>query len=321
MTDPAQADLFIVPTALIEYSRMPDAIDAQMVALTNHTIFQQTQGHRHVLFALEGRYFDGGTATTYAKTKQFNSKWVPQLQNVTVVMNYDPITCYRLSHPNTNDPVQQDHGDWNEFFATVTPLLKYAFSIGLVAGSSLPVIPASYERFETMTYTLFYHTRTQPSVYGSTPYRLAPLNNITTLPYNASIGYDLPPDRWLARMTSSKFCLVIRGDTPNSHALLRAVKVGCIPVIVCDYYPIFSPTFKTSLSIQDFSIMWNETQFLQRPHEHLVSLSTYSELEIRTKLIALRYAQQVTCPDHPDSVFVPAFLREAHASFQSTYDH
>ena len=320
VTDPTHADLFIVPTALIEYSRMPDAIDAQMVALTNHTIFQQTHGHRHVLFALEGRYFDGGSATKYAKTKQFNSKWVPRLQNVTVVMNYDPITCYKLSHPNTDQPKQQqDHGDWNEFFATVSPLLRYAFSIGLVAGSSLPVVPASYERFQTMTYTLFYHTRTHPSVFGSTPYRWAPLN--VTLPYNASIGFDLPPDQWLERMTSSKFCLVIRGDTPNSHALLRAVKVGCIPVVVCDYYPIFSPTLKTSLSIQDFSIFLDETDFLKNPQQLLASLDDLSELEIRTKLIALQYAQQVTCPDHPDSLFLPAFLREAHASFQPTYQH
>ena len=236
-------------------------------------------------------------------------------------MNYDPITCYRLSHPNNTDDVQQDHGDWNEFFATVTPLLKYAFSIGLVAGSSLPFIPASYERFETMThYTLFYHIRTQPFVYGSTPYRRAPFHNIT-LPYKASIGYDLPPDQWLERFTSSKFCLVIRGDTPNSHSLLRAVKVGCIPVIVCDYYPIFSPTFKTSLSIHDFSFIWNETDFLRSPQRYLTSLSTLPEWQIRTKLLALPYAQQVTCPDHPDSLFIPAFLKEAHASFQSTYPH
>ena len=166
---------------------------------------------------------------------------------------------------------------------------------------------------------LFYHTRTEHFDFGSSPYRWGPF--IVTCHYKASIGYELSPDQWIQRFTSSKFCLVIRGDTPNSHALLRAVKVGCIPVVVCDYYPIFSPTFKTSLDIRDFSIFLDEKAFLENPQQQLSSLEQIPEVEIRRKLVALQYAQQVTCPDHPESLFIPALLREADASFLPSYKH
>lgn len=125
----------------------------------------------------------------------------------------------------------------------------------------------------------------------------------------------------MERFTSSKFCLVIRGDDPLSHALLRAVKVGCIPVVISDYFPAVGQTFKTSLDMREFSIFFDEQEFLNNPQERLASLHDISELEIRMKLIALQYAQQVTCPDHPDSLFLPALLREADASFQPTYTH
>lgn len=313
VTDPALADLFIAPTPLVSYTKKTGEIRSVMLALTRHRIFKQTMGNRHVVFALDGRFFDGSNFTKNITTKRFNQKWAPFFQNATIVSGYASITCRKLSDDG------QDHGDWNDLFASIRPMSNQTFSIGLVAGPSLPVIPASYERFERMTYTLFYHTRTAPSDNGSTPYRWAPIN--VTLPYKASIGYEIAPEQWIQQFTSSKFCLVIRGDTPNSHALLRAVKVGCIPVVVCDYYTLFSPTFKTSLNIEEFSFFLDEKDFLENPQQRLASLQDIPETEIRKKIRALQYAQMITCPDHADSLFIPAFLREAHASFQATYSH
>ena len=313
VTDPDLADLFIVPAPIYSHGPWLGATRLMMKALTSHPVFGTRQGNRHVIFALDGRYFDVGSSTLSPRTMRFNQKWARHLVNATIVMNYDVITCKNLHEDN------HDYGDWNGYYASVKPMLKYTFSIGLVAGSFLPVVPASYERFQTMDYTLFYHTRTERFGFGSTPYRRAPIN--VTLPYNATIGYELPPDQWIQRFTSSKFCLIVRGDTPNSHALLRAVKVGCIPVVVCDDYPVFSPTFKTSLDMRDFSIFLDEKAFLENPQQQLASLKEISEVVIRKKLVALQYAQQITCPDHPDSLFIPALLREADASFLPTYEH
>ena len=313
VTDPDLADLFIVPAPIYSHGHWMGAMRRMMQALTRHPIFRKTQGGRHVIFALDGRYFDIGNSTLSPRTMRFNEKWGTRLVNATIVMNYDTITCKNLHEDN------HDYGDWNDYFANVKPIAKHTFSIGLVAGSFLPVVPASYERFQTMDYTLFYHTRIEPFDNGSTQYRWAPIN--ITLPYKATIGYALPPEQWIQRFTSSKFCLIVRGDTPNSHALLRAVKVGCIPVVVCDDYPVFSPTFKTSLDMRDFSIFLDEKAFLENPQQQLASLKEISEVVIRKKLVALQYAQQITCPDHPDSLFIPALLREADASFLPTYEH
>jgi hypothetical protein len=313
VTDPARADVFFAPTPLASYSRLLPETRMIISTLTEHPVFRKHQGHRHVVFALGGRWFDVGKQNIAPSTKRFNRILAPRLENVSVAKQYDTISCRKLADD------QQDHGDWNYYYATFRPILKYTFSLGHLAGAYLPLIPATYEKFLQMEYTLFYHTRTAPFKNRSTPYRWAPLN--VTLPYNASIGYDIPKDLWLERFTSSKFCLVFRGDDPLSHALLRAVKVGCIPVVISDYMPIIAPTFKTSMDMRDFSIFLDEQEFLNNPQDQLASLHDISELEIRTKLIALRYAQQVTCPDHPDSLFLPALLREADASFQPTYTH
>ena len=313
VTDPALADLFFAPTPFVAYTRFYGNVRRMMIALTRHPIFNEHQGHRHVVFALGGRWFDGGRATLNPYARRFNWRWAPRLQNVSVARDYDAVACQKLSED------EQDYGDWNSFFSTFRPVSNNTFSIGMLSGAILPLIPATYEKFAMTNYTLFYHTRTSPSDNGSTPYRKAPLN--VALPFNASIGYDIPPDQWLERFISSKFCLVIRGDDPMSRALLRAVKVGCIPVVVSYHFPVVGPTFKTSLDMRDFSVFLDEKEFLKNPQEQLASLQDIPELEIRTKLFALRYAQQVTCPEHPDSLFLPALMLEANESFQPTYTH
>jgi hypothetical protein len=313
VTDPSLADLFFAPTPLAAYVRLYPEVRSIMLNLTGDPIFRQYQGHRHVLFALNGRWFDAGNETLSRNTRFFNRRWGRRLENVSVARAYDAISCQKLA----ND--QQDYGDWNQHFSTFRPISKYTFSTGSVAGASIPLVPASYEKFQRAKYILFFHTRNIPFMNGSSRYRWAPLN--VKLPYNASIGYDLPKDLWWERIMSSKFCLVIRGDDPRSHSLLRSVKVGCIPVVVSDHFHKIAQSFRSSLDMRDFSIFVDEQEFINNPQEKLAALQDIPESVIRMKVIALRYAQQVTCPDHPDSLFLPALLREADASFQPSYPH
>jgi hypothetical protein len=103
---------------------------------------------------------------------------------------------------------------------------------------------------------------------------------------------------------------VVRGDIPHSHALLRAVKAGCIPVVVSDLYEYYAPTFRSSLDMRDFCIFIDEAHFLNDPGRTLQELDELSEDQVRAKLAGLRFAQRVVAPDHPESLFVPAFLHE-----------
>jgi hypothetical protein len=134
--------------------------------------------------------------------------------------------------------------------------------------------------------------------------------------HNSSIGLGLPPDEWLKEFTDSQFCLAIRGDTPHTHALLNAVKVGCIPVVVSDFYPMFAPTFASSLKMEDYCIFIPEKDFMIDPAESLNGLRKVSESTIRVKLDALAFAQRVVLMDHPETLFGHAFVREAVAASQ-----
>jgi hypothetical protein len=62
--------------------------------------------------------------------------------------------------------------------------------------------------------------------------------------------------------------------------------------------------------MKEYAIFIPEKAFLQDPLRELVKLTELTETEIQEKLEALAFAQRVVLPDHPESLFVPAFLRE-----------
>ena len=67
--------------------------------------------------------------------------------------------------------------------------------------------------------------------------------------------------------------------------------------------------------MSDYVIMIDEQEFVNNPWHVLHRVySELTEKQIRQKLQALEFAQRVVFPDHPDSLFVPAFLKEAWRS-------
>jgi hypothetical protein len=212
---------------------------------------------------------------------------------------------------------------------------KYSFSIGIGATSDIPFRAASYEAFVQAPLFLFYRTGLRHFKYHSNRFRhllmellqndtaTSKSNNelsstLSLLSSHSSIGYDLPAARWLQDLTLSKFCLVLRGDTPHSHSLLRAIKVGCLPVIVSDYYEEYAPIFRSTLRLHDVAIFISEHEFLTRPVESLDKLRQWSEHDLKVKLQVLNMAQRIVLPDHPESLFVPAFLKESYLTATSS---
>ena len=118
----------------------------------------------------------------------------------------------------------------------------------------------------------------------------------------------------ISAVTSSKFCLVVREDTPHSYSLSTAVRAGCIPVIISDHYQAYGGPFKSSISTHDFAIYIDEKSFLQNPVKELQKLQISPRKSIEQKLKRLSMAQRILMTDHPQSLFVEAFVREAVAA-------
>jgi hypothetical protein len=327
-----KAQLFIIPLR-VGANLIYRGLRLQQVvkALANHSHWNH--GHGHVIIALNTvtfSYVHRSDVIPSGFTKSFHQFFA----NATVVKAYDDFACAKFA--NTDD-VQHEYK--NLFAESKFTMSRYGFSLGLLAEPLLPYVEASYNHTLSRSNFLFYRTRPEPSFHNSTPYRHAPLkllehteqhNNSNSsnnnkqqntssqsqsqqsrLPQPSCIGFDMNATEWLQEFTNSKYCLAIRGDTPHTHALIRAVKVGCIPVVISDYYPVYAPTFVSTLDMTRFSVFIGEEDFMRDPEGTLRSLTTIPIKETQARLRELRLAQRVLLYDHPNSLFVQAFLKEA----------
>jgi hypothetical protein len=310
--NPNQAELFIVPTPMTELlllgCRWEDCLwyDEAFVALSKHPIFRMHHGHKHVLLSFNWLSFNRRfQAFIPALSRSYSL-----LKNVTVAHHFDPFGAERLAHAQVDS-------EYNALFPEESPPVTNAFSVGLGLGYdkvSFPMRIPEYDTFWNNQNFMFYHTSDRKFHFGTTKYRKAIFEDATqslsTLP-PSSVGFSIEYEEWVTGILSSKFCLVTRGDTPHSHSLFFAVRAGCIPVVVSDFYPEYAPPFKSSLDMRDFCIFIEEQTFLQEPVRSLMDLENLSEDFLRAKLTNLTEAQRIVLPDHEQSLFVPALLHEA----------
>lgn len=305
--NPDDAELFIAPVPLgrIFTSRYPGSyIHAAMEALVNHKIFRKHEGNKHVLINTPFILF----RQDYVKYTFPMKKWYPFLHNVTAILCWDPSATY-------ND-IHHSGGQWNEFLevmTTLSPMTRRSASVAFGYGNDyLELTMATKAKFDNSSNFIFYHSKTGGSVWNSTIYRHAPITNITDDKFpKSSIGFGLEKEQWVLELRNSKFCLVVRGDNPSSHALWRSIRMGCIPVIAADNLPIWGPIFKSTINMSDYGVIISEKALVNNPEKTLLKLNDMSEAEIEVKMKHLAFAQRVIFTDHPDSLFVPAFLKES----------
>jgi hypothetical protein len=325
--DVNEATVFVIPTPMSEllaYGCQWEECtwyDQVFDALLSHPIYQGTGGHRHVLINFNWLSFDMRMSSFIpALSRNFR-----RIENVTVANHYDPFGCLELTRRIMGEKQQQQQQQQQQnehavepfhyLFPIELPVTK-SFSIGLGVGNTFAIHPPTFQKFVDSENFLFYHSRgpEAPFAFGSTPYRMAALNDtvIAALPAS-SIGFDITKDEWMRAFVSSQYCLVVRGDTPHSHAMINAVRAGCIPVVVSDYYEEYAAPFKSTLSMHDFCFILDEQKFLADPTKELLVLKSLPDEVIKAKLLNLTLAQQVVLPDHQHSWFVNAFLKETLA--------
>jgi hypothetical protein len=108
---------------------------------------------------------------------------------------------------------------------------------------------------------------------------------------DSPVGFDVPQDKWLAGWSQSKFCLVIRGDTPSTHAFYSAIRSGCIPVVISDMLQYVGLPFMTT-KLDDFAGSISEADFYSHPERVAPMLAAMDQSVIAAKLKALQSAQR-----------------------------
>lgn len=320
--DQSEASLFVIPLSLanriIEHEETVPVGQVFRKALYKQEAFQQQKPH--LLLVQMPNMFYQELLRMFSKKAFRISQQLFKLWNNTVIGKvFDQDACQETLTANALATDQSD-------FLRITqsgflPVLRSAskrlsrsgFSLGQLAPNHFPFVPASYDKFRNATIDIFYHSRLTPSLFQSTPYRHALLNESIYVKFpNSSIGTDIPAQQWSRDFQDARFCMVIRGDTPTSRALLRAIKVGCIPVVVSDLYPVFATTLKSSIPLHKYAILVDEATFLRDPVAALSqSLNdNLSEDTVRSKIQWLQLAQRIMIPNHPASLFVPALLYE-----------
>ena len=313
--EPSEADLFVIPIspASLRLKYINSTEDQERFytqafgALTRHEIFRSTYGSRHIIVSLWYAHFEHRFRRIHPYNDDAIFNFYDRLWNVTVADCKSRTGIEKLYQVGK-------YSDFMQFFDYERiRTTRSSFSVGMIPSENIPLLTPTLEKFNGARYFLFYHTR--PSKFWSPKsdsFRKAALNKtiVQGLP-TSSIGYDVSSSTWRRRMASSKFCLVVRGDDPGSHGLYRSVKAGCIPVVISDAYPEYSPAIPSLLNITDYSIFLPESSFIENPLRELLKLADLPESLIAEKLNALARVQQVVLPDHPRSLFVPAFLWEA----------
>jgi len=323
--DPKKAEIFVIPlspaTVKISFIDRREYEERfykrAFSALNRQNNFRATRGARHVIVSIWYGQFE------------HRFRRIPGYQDDSLLRFYDQLWNITVADCKSRQGIERlyregKHSDFMKFFEYERiRVTRSSFSVGMIPNKHIPLIAPTLGKFYNSSYFIFYHTR--PSNFWSPrsdAFRRAALNEtvVQGLP-SSSIGYDISSSEWGRRLISSKFCLVIRGDDPGSHALYRSVKVGCIPVVVSDAYPDYSPAMPSVLRIEDYCIFVTESDFIKDPLGELAKLADLPERLIAEKLQALAWAQRVVIPDHPESLFVPAFLWESQKAMKMELPH
>lgn len=111
-----------------------------------------------------------------------------------------------------------------------------------------------------------------PKCYNATPVRRQSLHLARYLrPHISHIHmHRLPIYSYIESLQSTRFCLVIRGDTPSTHGFYDSVAANCIPILVSDRFDdVARPlahgsngTLRGGIDVSKFSIIVKEEDWL-----------------------------------------------------------
>jgi hypothetical protein len=177
-------------------------------------------------------------------------------------------------------------------------------------------------RFEDRRYVLFCKADPCPGAFDATPLRRKSLRLKEHFGKAAQIEMSrVPMDEFITEQHNSKFCLVIRGDTPSSHGFYDALAANCVPIIVSDKWePVAGPyasgrhgELVGGVARDAYTLQFSESRWMNDIEG--VAAEIENVLADRTKAKALFDAMQQIRPallwSHPDSWAADLALQSA----------
>ncbi len=124
--------------------------------------------------------------------------------------------------------------------------------------------PHSFEQWNSRPISIFFRGKSRACLQGGQKIRDRALKLDGVVPNTLiSNNHSQSSETYIQEISSSKFCLVMRCDDPQTSRFYDAVAAGCIPVIISDgWHQIVAP-FRNRINYHSFTItipesIWNE---------------------------------------------------------------
>lgn len=115
-------------------------------------------------------------------------------------------------------------------------------------------------------------------------------------------------------MLQSRFCLVPRGDMPDSGRLYDSMACGCIPVIISDR---FRGAFADVVNYERFSLRISEQAFLADPVNSVGNLTRLLTRERERKMRHLLDVEGAAVLWHHERSAITSLIRDAIGASQA----
>lgn len=317
---PEKASIFIIPSLLLEsyfcnkrgHAKLIQGI---MKALKSSKWFHRSRGADHLIAGWH-HAFSAWAINHYSGI--LPEEFLQLIENVTMT-RYEAYgqSKWLRRFDNALKPFSLFRSPWE--------VTKRSIIVPYIADDNIPLIEPYYETWVKRKNMIWYHTRTAGSAHGATVLRHRPwldpnkFNQERCLSCNIGRG-NIDRKLWLLGWSQSRFCLVIRGDTPSSHALYNAIRGGCIPILISHGFDKVSFPFRQHLSerfgsdvIDQFTVRFSESDWKEGGMPLLLSkLQTLMQnvTLLKSKLEKIRQVQRLLLWNHPDSQVASLALQQ-----------
>lgn len=307
---PEKASIFVIPLLFLQTfecnrNKYRQWLTHSIKNLQVSFWFRRYHGHDHLIPAFHWKFNEFGDIHLLLP-----STYRHVLKNVTMT-RYESYNDERVQFLQPSSLFKKHHQKYDKN--------KSIIIVPYFINSKIPNVRESFTTWKKRKFTVWYHTRSAPSAHGATALRHRPWTEKASsqkcMSCSIHRGYT-DSKQWLRGWQNSKFCLVIRGDTPTSHAFYRAIKSSCIPVLISTGFEAVGMPFSSFVDLSSFVVKISEDEWLKgglADLEQKLNVIASNSTLMESKLQALHDVQPIMIWNHPHSITTTSVLRVVYS--------